>query len=138
LVIPKLSVSVPIIFADSRAENQIQADLQNGAVHLKDTVMPGEIGNSYIVGHSSDYPDSKGNYKTVFAKLPTLVVGDEVVIRGQGRELHFKVIKTKIVEADDLSVLSQDTGGRAILTLQTSYPIGTAQKRFIVSAELIP
>lgn len=136
LEIPKLSISAPIIYVASNDEIQIQAGLEQGIVHYFGTAQPGEVGNSYLVGHSSDYPQAPGNYKQIFAQLPKLFLGDLILVKQAGQTLEFQVVATKIIEANDLSVLNQETAGRKILTLQTSYPIGTALKRFIVAAEL--
>ncbi len=137
LVIEKLSLRIPIVYLASREEKDIQNGLQNGVVHIKDTAEAGEIGNSYIVGHSSDFASVQGNYKEVFAKLPELKIGDEIAVETENSRMIFSVIGTKIVEADDLSVLSQNTGGQKLITLQTSYPIGTARQRYIVVAKLV-
>ncbi len=137
LIIAKLSISVPIIFVESPEENLIQQGLQRGVAHLAGTAEPGEFGNCYIVGHSSDYPNNRGNYKAVFAALPQLQIGDEVVISESEQDFIYAVIETKVVEADDLTVLSQETGGQKLLTLQTSYPIGTAKQRFLVIAKFV-
>jgi len=136
LVIPKIFVSVPIIFSVSAEEKVLQEDLKRGVAHLPQTAKPGEIGNCYIVGHSSDYPWSDGLFKEVFAQLPKLAVGDEILVQKGEAALKYIVLETKIVEANDLSVLSQETSGQKILTLQTSYPIGTADKRFLVIAKI--
>jgi len=42
------------------------------------------------------------------------------------------------VSPKDLSVLDQQNFQKKFLSLQTSYPIGTALKRFVAVAELLP
>ncbi|OGE88564.1 MAG: hypothetical protein A3J07_02460 [Candidatus Doudnabacteria bacterium RIFCSPLOWO2_02_FULL_49_13] len=137
LIIEKLSLFVPIIEAASNDELAIQVALERGVVHLAGTSEPGKVGNCYIVGHSSDYPSSYGSYKSVFARLPELVGGDEIRIKTPNESFVYRIFETRIVEATDLSVLAQDSGGRKLLTLQTSYPIGTARQRFLVVAQLV-
>jgi len=139
LTIPKLAISVPVKYAQTVSEKEFQALLIDGVVHYPATAMPGQIGNDYIFGHSSDYIWSKGHYKTVFAVLPKIQIGDLVQISdSQGNLFNYKVMSTKVVLPDDLSVLSQDTAGKKILTVQTSYPVGTALKRFVAICELVP
>ena len=135
LVIPKLLIHAPIVYAASAQEHEIQNLLQSGVVHLSGTAEPGEVGNCYIVGHSSDYLNALGHYKTVFAGLPELKKGDRILIQTQDQTLEYFVQETRVVEPDDLSVLSQQTGGKKRITLQTSYPIGSARQRFIAVAE---
>lgn len=137
LRIDKLALKAPVVFSDSAAEAQIQNHLQSGVVHIPGSAMPGQTGNCYIVGHSSDYLTSRGDYKNVFARLPELTTGDVIMIQSGHQEFLYQVLETKVVAAHNLSVLSQETGGKKLLSLQTSYPVGTAQKRFIVVASLV-
>jgi len=123
---------------EEKSEKTYQAALQNGVVHYPGTAKPGEAGNVYIFGHSSDYLWSRGNYKTVFALLPRVEIGALVNLSNEEGEIFTYTITDKFVASPkDTQLLSQDTGGKKILTLQTSYPIGTALKRYIVIAELI-
>lgn len=137
LTIPSLGIAAPIQYATEKTEAAYQAALLNGVVHYPDTASVGEVGNAYLFGHSSDYVWSPGHYKTVFALLPKIQIGAEVVVsNADGEVFHYRVVKKAVVTPDDLSVLNQDTGGEKILTLQTSYPVGTALKRYIVTCEL--
>jgi sortase A len=135
--ISSLNVAAPIIYSDGRTEDDFQAALVNGTVHYPGTAYPGQPGNVYIFGHSSDYIWSKGNYKTVFATLPNIKIGAVIQISdNNGKIFNYVVTKTKVVSPKDTSVLSQDTDSKKILSVQTSYPVGTAFKRFVVIAQL--
>ncbi|MDP4000972.1 MAG: sortase, partial [bacterium] len=136
LTVPSLGIVVPIIIDSGKSEEEFQAALRNGVVHYPGTSQVGRFGNSYIFGHSSDYLWSEGNYKTVFAVLPKINIGAEIVATDtEGQEYAYYVKETKVVGPSDLSVLEQDYS-KKVLTLQTSYPIGTALRRFIVISEL--
>lgn len=138
LVIPALGISAPILFADSVDEKTFQALLKNGVVHYPQTALPGEVGNVYIFGHSSDYWWESGNYKTVFEKLPKIKIGDSITLfDSRGQQFTYEVYETKVIEPTDTAVLDQTTVSTKTLTLQTSYPIGTARQRFIVVAKLV-
>ena len=137
LTIRDLGIVAPVIYINEKTETAYQAALQQGVVHYPGTAQPGEFGNAYIFGHSSDYAWAPGNYKTVFAKLPQIKAGTEIrVTDASGAMFRYKVIETKVVWPRDLSVLDQYNYERKMLTLQTSYPLGTALQRFIVVAEL--
>lgn len=137
LKIDSLNINAPIIFTEKQTETAYQEALQNGVVHFPGTAKIGQLGNAYIFGHSSDYPWSKGKYKTIFALLTKIKIGDSIVATDEaGHEFTYYVTSTKIVTPTDLSVLDQFQNKRKLLTLQTSYPIGTALKRFVVLAEL--
>lgn len=138
LQIAHLKIDAPIVYVEEESESAFQEALKSGVAHYPGTTDVGKPGNAYIFGHSSDYLWAKGDYKAVFALLPKIKIGDEIAASDrEGRVYHYKVVETKIVTRGDLSVLSQNTGGRKLLTLQTSYPVGTALKRFVVIAELV-
>jgi LPXTG-site transpeptidase (sortase) family protein len=138
LQIPSLGITAPIKFVNEATEPVFQEALAFGVVQYPGTASVGTVGNSYIFGHSSDFPLSKGEYKTVFALLPNMELGAEVLVTDQsGQQFTYKAFEKFVAASDDVHLLEQETGGRKILTLQTSYPIGTALKRYIVKAELV-
>jgi LPXTG-site transpeptidase (sortase) family protein len=137
LIVPSLGITAPIQYVDVNSEKVFQQALQNGVVHYPQTADIGTVGNAYIFGHSSDFVFSKGSYKTIFALLPKIKIGDQIVVSDKsGEKFVYNVTKTKVVSPSDLSVLDQNTNGNKILTLQTSYPVGTALKRFVAIAQL--
>lgn len=131
--IPKISVSAPLLL--NVTPDLIVDQLRGGVTHYEATALPGEIGNSVIVGHSSDLPWSDGQYKTVFALLDKLVLGDKVVVYYKKQRLVYSVTSSKVVAPTDLSVLRRSTTPQ--ITLLTCYPVGTTRNRLIVTAELI-
>jgi len=135
--VDSLNIRVPIVYVYSVSEKDFQAGLINGVVLYPGTALPGQLGNPYIFGHSSDYIWSKGRYKTIFAPLPKIALGAEIVITGNGGERFvYKVISSKKVASSDTSVLSQQGYAKKLLTLQTSYPVGTALARWVVVGEI--
>ena len=137
LAIPSLGLAVPLVYVDTTDEVTFQHGLENGVVHYPGTAIPGERGNAYFFGHSSDYAFKAGHYKTVFAILPRIEVGAKVYITDRtGQQFVYTVTEKKIVEAKDVSVLGQPSSKQKILTLQTSWPLGTALKRYVVVGEL--
>ena len=132
-----LNISVPLKYVEEAKESVFEEALKDGAVHFPGTALPGQIGNAYYFGHSSDYPWSGGHYKTVFALLPKISIGSEIRITDhEGNLFTYVVTETKVVAPSDVSVLSQDTNQKKILSVQTSYPVGTALRRFVAIAEL--
>lgn len=136
LIINSLGIKVPVVYVNQANETAFQTGLINGVVHYPGTALPGQFGNCYIFGHSSDYIWSKGHYKSVFAVLPKINKGAEIVISdSQGNEYRYIVFDSRKVAASDTSVLAQDHT-KKILTLQTSYPVGTALARWVAVAEM--
>jgi sortase A len=136
LVIDKINLKAPIILSNIAEEELFQKDLQNGIVHYPETALPGEVGNCYLFGHSSDSVFAKGSYKKVFEKLDKLEKGDIIIISSKNQKYNYQIYSVFVSNDDNLSVLSQNTSGKSLLTLQTSYPVGSAKKRYIIKAEL--
>jgi len=133
LIISKIGVRAPLMI--NIEPELIVTKLKSGVVQYAGTAHPGEVGNAVIVGHSSDYPWSDGKYKTVFALLDKLEVGDKIVIPYQSDKFVYAVTSSKVVRPTDLSVLKKST--TPTLTLLTCYPVGTTRNRLIVTAKLI-
>ena len=137
LIIESLGISAPVVYIEDKTETAYQEALKRGVVHFPGTAKVGQAGTVYIFGHSSDYLWSNGEFKTVFATLPQIKLGSSILVTNStGQPFIYKVISTKIISPNDISVLEQDTS-KHLLMLQTSYPIGTALKRYIVVAELM-
>jgi len=135
--IPDRGIETPVVYVDTVDEKIFQEGLANGVVHYPNTPLPGEFGNPYIFGHSSDYAWKKGDYKKIFKPLVDIPLGTTIRITDHDGQLFvYKVIETKIVGPKDVSVLDQYSYERKMLTLQTSWPVGTALKRYIAIAEL--
>jgi len=135
IVIPKIGITAPIIFLASRNEQEIQNNLTRGVVHYSGTAKPGEVGNSFITGHSSNFWWVKGNYNYVFVNLDKMAAGDQAKIYHNGKKYVYSVTEVKTVEPNDVSVVTQtDT---PTLTLMTCTPPGTNWKRLIVKMDQI-
>jgi len=120
--IPKLSEVYPIV------QGTDDQSLKKGVGHYVNSVMPGEKDNSVLSGHRD----------SVFSKLGKLVIGDQVIIKTSAGTFTYSVTRTRIVMANDRTVIVPTP--TATLTLSTCYPfyfIGSAPKRFIVSAQLL-
>jgi len=142
LIIPKINKNIPLIDSDPQKlmnanwqslEKTFQEDLKNGVIHYPGTANPGEVGNVFITGHSSYYPWDSGRYKSVFARLKDVEVGDDIIVYYNQEKHHYIVREKKEVKADDVSVLNQGDG--KYLTLMTCTPVGTNIKRLVVIAE---
>lgn len=143
IVIPRLNLNVPIVIPSSESlvredwkqlETDIQDALAHGVVHYPGTARPGQAGNFFVTGHSSYYPWAPGSYKSVFARLGELKVGDEYWVYYGGDKHRYRVEHKKEVLPSDVSVLDQPVDQRRA-TLMTCTPIGTTLRRLIVSAQ---
>jgi LPXTG-site transpeptidase (sortase) family protein len=136
--IASLNIEAPLIYVDNIGAGYFQEALQTGVVHYPGTAQPGQSGNAFYFGHSSDFGYRAGEYKTVFALLPQIELGEMIEITdARGRVYAYEVFNTLVVSPTATEVLSQGDRSERLLSLQTSYPVGTAFKRFIVQAKLI-
>ncbi len=135
--IPSLGISAPIVESKESNEASFQEALKTGVVHYPGTAEVGQLGNPYLFAHSSDLAFKGGDYKTVFALLPNIEKGAEVVVSNKdGQVFRYEVMDSFVAKSDDVHLLDQREYKEKIMTLQTSYPIGTALKRWIVVAKL--
>lgn len=130
LVIPKINVDAPILYVNTYDETTIDANLSNGVVHEYNTANPGEVGNTFISGHSSNYWWIPGKYNYVFATLDRVNVGDQVIIYYQGNKYLYQAFEKEVVAPTDVSVLYPTT--TPTLTLMTCTPPGTSWQRLII------
>ena len=121
--IPSLKISEAKVLVDSN-------DLDSGLVHLPGSALPGEKGNVFISGHS-------GIRQAIFAKLTDLKKGDQIKASIMGSNFKYEVIAIKVVDPNDLSVVSPPDGQNRYLTLMTCVPPGLNVKRLIVLTKLI-
>lgn len=136
IYIESINVKAPITFRVANDENEISSGLKNGLIQLQGTALPGEIGNVFITGHSSNYPWFKSDYNSVFALLNKVVVGDAILIKFQNQNYIYNVNHITVISSSDISVMdSKDR--QSILTLMTCSPVGTNLKRLIVVANQI-
>lgn len=133
LLIPKIGVNAPIIFAESKVESEIQKALERGIVHYQGTAQPGEVGNSFLTGHSSNYWWATGSYNYVFVVLDKMTVGDQAIVYHNGNKFVYTVTAKKVVDPTDVSVMTPTA--TPTMTLMTCAPPGTSWQRLIVSLE---
>ncbi len=143
LIIPKLNLNVPIVIPPidsllkedwTQLEEEIQQGLQEGVVHYPGTAVPGQAGNFFVTGHSSYFPWSPGKYKSVFARLGELEVGDEYWVYYGGDKFRYIVEGKKEINPNDVTALDQPINKR-IASLMTCTPVGTTLRRLILTAK---
>lgn len=108
----------------SAINSPVQVKLRDGVVHMANTPQPGELGNAYIIGHSSNYSSVKSSYNEIFKPLmKRSEAGERFVIYDQlGRELEFKVfevVEIEYREAEKAYAMERFSDSR-VVTLQAS------------------
>jgi len=112
--------------------------LSEHLVQYNSDSVPPNPGNTVIFGHST-LPQlyDPENYKTIFANLYKLEVGDKVIVKVANIEHSYKIESITVVEPEDTSVLAQNFSD-SFLTLITCTPPGTVWKRLILKARIDP
>ena len=136
IYIPRLEITAQVTW--SRAFSTMEEDLKYGVAHHPETPYPGEYGTASIHGHSSGNWND-GDFKTVFTKINFLEPGDEVFVTvhslsGEIRKYRFIVRSEKVYSKTDPEQFQQRNGN--FLNLSTSWPVGTARERYVVTTKL--
>lgn len=133
LSIPKLRIKDAVVAIGGE-------DLSKSLIQYPGTALPGKKGNSVIFGHSvlPIFYDPK-NYISIFSLLPTLKVGDDILVNYDNVSFKYRVESMFEVYPTDIQVLQQDDSD-SFLTLVTCVPPGDPRKakRLIVRARIVP
>ena len=142
IIIPKIGKNIPLVNVehhDADSSNEwhkiFMKELENGIIKYPGSADPGEPGNSFIFGHSSNYPWAKGNYNDVFALLNELDAGDEIIVFFKQKKFVYVVKEKIIVKPGHVSSLAGDENMKR-MTLMTCWPLGTTLNRLLVVTEL--
>ncbi len=140
VVVPKINVDAPVVYGvGSLQEDPIQDALRSGVVHYPipgANSVPGQVGNTVLLGHSSNDVFDNGQYKFVFLLLERLNEGDTFYIHYNGTRYTYSVTKKEVIDPTEVGKLVINTG-KPMATLVTCVPPGTALKRLVVYADQI-
>lgn len=127
--VPSINIKDELVYVDSN-------DLLQGLAHLPGSALPGEKGNMFISGHSAIPLFAKKN-NVVFAMLPNVKNGDIITVSVLGNKFRYKVTNIKVVNPDDVSVISPPDTTNRYISLMTCVPPGLNTKRLVVIGKLI-
>jgi len=137
LEIQKIGVSAPLIVSDSSKNDDLQKLLKNGVVLYPGSVLPGEEGQTIILGHSAPSNWPRENYDWVFSRLNELEKGDEIFVYFNHRRYPYKVAKKFFLnKGEEIPNQNLETK-KSILILLSCWPPGINQKRIAVQAEIL-
>ncbi len=139
VVIDRIGVVAPVVLSEDPTEAAIQDDLERGIVRYPDTANPGQAGNAFLTGHSSNYAWAAGAYNRILSRLDELAEGDIVTLRtvqgnGKTTEYSYHVTKKFVAAPDDPRLFEKTED--PTLTLATCWPLNTSWKRLVVKATL--
>jgi sortase A len=121
-------IQIPSINLDVVAvQGTDTASLQKGPGHYPETPFPGEVGTSAFAGHRT-------TYLAPFRHLDQLKQGDEIDIEMPYANVAYRVQKTRIVDASDVSIIHKVPYERLVLT--ACHPLYSAAQRIAAFAKL--
>jgi sortase A len=140
IIIPKINVSAPVGYGlPDLSESTAQNALKNGPIHYPvkgASAVPGQNGNTLILGHSSGDWFESGDYKFIFVQLNRLAPGDLFYLDYQGVRYTYRVTGSQVIRPNQIDAL--DIGeDKPYATLITCDPPGTANNRLLVFGEQI-
>ncbi|MDO8461192.1 MAG: sortase, partial [bacterium] len=129
-------LSVPSLGVYDATVSTVDYDLAKHLVNYPGTQIPPRNGNSVIFGHST-LPQlfNPKDYKTIFATLYKIKVGNEIFVKSSGVLYKYRVYSIIVVDPLDTSIFAQSYDN-SYLTLVTCTPPGTTWKRLIVKTRL--
>ena len=137
LEVPKISISVPIVFATSTNNSVLHKQLDSGVVYYPGSVYPGQTGQIVILGHSAPLGWPHIKYDWAFTDLDKLEPGDNIFIDLNNKQYTY-VVKQKMIikRGADVPTEGLDADNN-ILTLISCWPPGKDYQRIAVVSELV-
>jgi len=137
LEIPKLSLSLPLIFAKSTDKKELVKDLERGVVYYPGSVLPGERGQIIILGHSAPPHWPKIKYDWAFSRLFELERGDTVLIHFRKRMYTYLVVEKTIIHRGANLPFESLNPNTNTLILISCWPPGKDYQRIVIRAEIL-
>lgn len=119
--IPAIRVDAPVVMGDGWEQ------LQKGVAQHLGTANPGENGNMVLSAHNDIFGE-------IFRDLELLQEGDEVILDTPTQSFTYIVVRWRIVDPTDVSVMEPTR--EPVVTLISCYPYLVDSHRIVVLAEL--
>lgn len=135
--IPKIQVIAPLIFV--REENEVSRALKSGVVHWPKSVLPGEVGQTILLGHSAPLNYPKVNYQWVFSQLNDLESNDEIFLYFSSKKYKYLVRKKIFLnKGENLPQFENDNKKKSnVLILISCWPPGKDIRRIAIIGEMV-
>lgn len=129
-------ISIQKLKIKNAVVSTIDTNLSDHLVNYGGTAIPPQKGAAVVFGHST-LPQwfNPKDYKTIFATLHELRVGDSIEVNVSKLTFVYKIYNISVVDASDISMFEQKYDD-SYLTLVTCTPPGTTWKRLVIKARL--
>lgn len=135
--IPKIDISAPVVFFEDENEMDtiLHDSLDKGVIHYPKSVLPGEAGQTILLGHSAPPGWPKIKYDWVFSKINQLAAGDKIILDFEGENYVYNVTQYFILNKGKEPPYNL-ASAENILLLISCWPPGKNQQRIFVEAVL--
>ena len=133
LEIPKLLILAPLVFPESETKKNISYALNRGVVYFPFSALPGEAGETVILGHSAPPNWPKIRYDGIFTRISELNAGDEIFVYFNHRKYAYYVSQKFFLDRGE-EVPKLLTNSDNVLVLISCWPPGKDQRRIAVVA----
>lgn len=135
LNVPKLNIKDAYVEINSPT---LSPDTYLG--HYTGSVLPGQVGNSFVYGHSVlPFFYNPKNYKTIFSTLTTLEKGDTFTINFENRIYSYEIFAKEDLKPENVNPLADIVPkylNKSTVVLMTCTPPGTKLRRLLVEGIL--
>ncbi len=135
IIFDTLDREVRVLNPQSRDVASLDTALLSGVVRHPDSADFKNVGNIFILGHSSYLPNVTNKNFQAFNGIQKLTWGDTIRLQSSDTEYVYRVEKVYKTMASEAVVAP--TPGKAKLTLATCNSFGSKDDRFIVEASLV-
>lgn len=132
IVIDKIGIKAPLIIPDG-SDPTLKTELNEGVVYFPGSALPGEKGETILLGHSAPANWPKIKFDWIFNDLSKLEPGDIITVYFDGKKYEYKVIKNNIIGRGEDTL--KDSANNNVLTLMSCWPPGKDSKRIAITAE---
>ncbi len=143
IIIPKIWKNIPLVDIKNRViswqselNDIFMKELENWVIRYPGSAKPGEIWNSFIFWHSSNFPWIKWEFNDVFALLDKVTYDDDIIVYYNQKKYIYKIKKKNVIAPGNVSVLKPKHNNKE-LSIMTCRPIWTTLNRLVVTWELI-
>lgn len=135
--ISNINITAPLVIGESTDLSLLEKNLNQGTVLYPESVLPGEIGQTIVLGHSAPPNWPRIKYDWVFSKINDLNFGDEVIIYFNNKKYVYKIVQKDIVDKGEEITKNILNGHNNVLVMISCWPPGKNYKRVAVQAELV-
>ncbi|MDD5606717.1 MAG: sortase [Candidatus Pacebacteria bacterium] len=133
--INKIDIKAPLIIGEGLNNLQVYQALDNGVVLYPSSALPGEIGQSIVLGHSSPPGWPKVKYDWVFTNINELNTGNKIIIYFNNKKFTYTV-KDKIFLERGEQIPEKIDNNKSVLVLISCWPPGKDLRRIAVISSL--